>query len=152
VWNRWTYLRLILVPVPRHDNGVMIFCCLKCEVYSLLLWYRVRSKVSILIYAFKELPVHFCYTPFNWKRISLHLQVSECLWKYYTNIFIQQLSAKSRISSSLCPPYQLWGLPSLLSNGYWGLFRRECETDHSPSTRSRKRGSIHPLPHTSLWR
>jgi hypothetical protein len=57
------------------------------------------------------------------------------------------------------PPYRpdrLWGPPSLLYNGYRALFpgvkRQEREADHSPRLvpRSRKRGSIHPLPHVFM--
>jgi hypothetical protein len=55
-------------------------------------------------------------------------------------------------SSPLCPD-QPWGPPNLLSNGYWGLFPREWNSRGVKLTthfqlvpRSRKYGSIHPLP------
>jgi hypothetical protein len=64
-----------------------------------------------------------------------------------------QVPVGSRI---FIPPYcpdQLWGPPNLLSSGYWGALsvggkRQGYEADHSLPT-SRKRRSIHPLPH--IW-
>jgi hypothetical protein len=53
---------------------------------------------------------------------------------------------------------RLWGPPNLLFNGYRGsvleVKRPGSEAHHSPPTvlRSRKRGSIYPLPHTPSWR
>jgi hypothetical protein len=50
------------------------------------------------------------------------------------------------------PPDHFWRPPSLLSNGYRGLFLgakwpgREAKTYLQLPPRSRKRGSIHPLP------
>jgi hypothetical protein len=62
----------------------------------------------------------------------------------------------SRIFSSPRCPDRLWGPPSLLSDGYPGLFPRGLSglgvklTNHFQLVpRSRKRGPIHPLPHTS---
>jgi hypothetical protein len=64
----------------------------------------------------------------------------------------------ARIFSSPYRPDRLWNPPSLLSNGYWGLFLQELSgrgvnlTTHLQLVpRSRKRGSIHPLPYTSSW-
>jgi hypothetical protein len=64
----------------------------------------------------------------------------------------------SRMFISPCPE-RLWGLPSLLSNMHQGLSSRKhsvqgvsLTTHLQPVPRSRKRGSIHPLPHTSLRR
>jgi hypothetical protein len=72
---------------------------------------------------------------------------------------VVRVPAGSRIFSSPRRPVRLWGSPSLLSNGYWGLFPRgesgrgvTLTTHLQLAPRSRKRGSIHPLPHTSSWR
>jgi hypothetical protein len=61
----------------------------------------------------------------------------------------------SRSFSSPRRPDRLWGPPSLVYNGYLGLFpqvkRQGREAAHSLPTSAevKKRGSIHPLPHTS---
>jgi hypothetical protein len=54
-------------------------------------------------------------------------------------------------------PYWLWGLPSLLSYGYWGTFpkgvkRPRRELDHSPpfSAEIKNCGAIPPLPHVFM--
>jgi hypothetical protein len=64
----------------------------------------------------------------------------------------------ARIFTSPCHPDRLWGPPSLLSNGYHGLFTRglsgrgvKLTTHLQLMPRSRKRGFIHPLPHMSSW-
>jgi hypothetical protein len=64
----------------------------------------------------------------------------------------------SRIFTSPCHPDRLWGPPNLLSNGYWGLFSGgksgwsvKLTTHLQLVPRSRKYGSIHPLPHTPSW-
>jgi hypothetical protein len=51
-------------------------------------------------------------------------------------------------------PDRLWGPPSLLAYGKPGLFSGrgvKLTTHLEPVPRSRKRGSIHPLPHMSSW-
>jgi hypothetical protein len=50
-------------------------------------------------------------------------------------------------------PDQFWSPHSLLSNGYRGIFPRSVKlTTHLQlAARSKIRGSIHPLPHTSSW-
>jgi hypothetical protein len=59
----------------------------------------------------------------------------------------------SRILSILLRPDRFRGPLSLLSNGFLGLFGRNVKlTIHLQLVpRSRKRGSIHPLAHTSSW-
>jgi hypothetical protein len=64
----------------------------------------------------------------------------------------------SRIFSSPRCPGRLWAPPSLLSSGYqelfsWGLNGRGVKlTTHLQLVpRSRKCGSIHPLPHMPSW-
>jgi hypothetical protein len=59
----------------------------------------------------------------------------------------------SRIFSSPCCQDRLWGSPNLLSNGYRGYFSRgsnnrgvKVPTYLQQVPRSRKCGSIHPLP------
>jgi hypothetical protein len=64
--------------------------------------------------------------------------------------------------TSLFPrrPDRFWGPPNILSNGYRELFPREwysgrgvkLTTHLQVVSRSRIRGSIHPLLHTSSWR
>jgi hypothetical protein len=56
-------------------------------------------------------------------------------------------------------PNQLWGPCNLLSNGYWELFlwglsgwAVKLTTHLQLAPRSRKCGSMHPLPHTPSWR
>jgi hypothetical protein len=65
----------------------------------------------------------------------------------------------SRILAFLYRPVQLWSLPSLLCKEYWGFLPRGQSDRNVKLTshlrlmsRSRKYGSIHPLPHTSSWR
>jgi hypothetical protein len=64
----------------------------------------------------------------------------------------------ARIFSSPRRPDWLWCPPNLLSNGYQGIFPRglsdrgvKLTTDLQLVPRSRKCGSIHPLPHTPSW-
>jgi hypothetical protein len=65
-----------------------------------------------------------------------------------------RVSVGSRIFSSPCRPDRLWGPPSLLYNGYRRLFLRGVKlTTHLQLVpRSRKCGSIPPLPHMPSWR
>jgi hypothetical protein len=63
------------------------------------------------------------------------------------------IPGSARFFSSPQHPYQLWGSPSLLSNGYWGLLLQGREADHSPSYSAEVKngGPIPPLPHMSSW-
>jgi hypothetical protein len=70
-----------------------------------------------------------------------------------------QVPVGSRIFYSPRLTDRSWGPSSLLSDEYQGLFPREesdkgmkLTTHLQPVPRSRKRGSIHPLPHKSSWR
>jgi hypothetical protein len=69
-----------------------------------------------------------------------------------------QVPVGLRIFTSPNRPDRLWGPPNLLSNGYRGLSLREQSgrgvklTNHLQLVpRSRKCGSIHPLPYTPSW-
>jgi hypothetical protein len=71
---------------------------------------------------------------------------------------VQVLVRKRIFTSPYCPD-RLWGTPTLLSNGYQGLFLWEYSgrgiklTTHLQLVpRPRKRGPIHPFTHTSSWR
>jgi hypothetical protein len=58
----------------------------------------------------------------------------------------------SRIFSSPHRPHRLWSPPNLISNGYRVLFPRgQSGRVLQLVPRSRKCGSIHPLPHTPSW-
>jgi hypothetical protein len=64
-----------------------------------------------------------------------------------------QVPVGSRIFSSPSHPDRFWGPPSLLSNGYWRLFPQGKSDRGVKLTtylwlvpRSRKCGSLHPLP------
>jgi hypothetical protein len=71
--------------------------------------------------------------------------------------FRVRFPVRSRIVTSPYSPDRLWDSPNLLPNGYQGLFPRGlCGrgvklTTHQPLPRSRKCGSIRPLPLTSTW-
>jgi hypothetical protein len=65
----------------------------------------------------------------------------------------------SRVFLSPRRPDQFWGSHSLLSIGWRRIFPRgqsgwglKLTTHHQLVSRSRKCGSIHPLPNTSSWR
>jgi hypothetical protein len=69
-----------------------------------------------------------------------------------------QVPVGARIFSSPRRPDWLCGPTNLLSNGYWGLFLRgssgrgvKLTTHLQLVPRSRRCGSIHPLPHTPSW-
>jgi hypothetical protein len=72
--------------------------------------------------------------------------------------FVLRVPMGSRIFTSPCRSDRLWGLPNHLSNWYCGLFPRRWSgrgvklTTHLQLVpRSRKRGSIQPLPYTPSW-
>jgi hypothetical protein len=62
-----------------------------------------------------------------------------------------RVSVGRRFDTSNCRPDRVWGLSSLLSNGYRGIYPRSVKlTTHVHLVpKSRKCGSIHSLPHTS---
>jgi hypothetical protein len=66
-----------------------------------------------------------------------------------------RIFSSRRLRDWLCGPLKL----NFLSNGYWELFSRglsrrsmKLTTHLQLVTKSRKYGSIHPLPHTHSWR
>jgi hypothetical protein len=64
-----------------------------------------------------------------------------------------RVPVKSRFFFFPRRPDRLWGSPSLLSNGYRGSFPRDKPAGALQLVpRSRKYGSIHPLPRTPSWR
>jgi hypothetical protein len=64
-----------------------------------------------------------------------------------------RFSVGLRIFTSPCRPDRFWGPPSLLRNGYRGFSPAvKLTTQLQLVPRSRKRGSIHSLPHTPSWR
>jgi len=56
--------------------------------------------------------------------------------------------------SSPPDPHRLWGTPSFLSRGYWGLFLRVVKliTHLHLVPRLRMREATPSFPHTCLWR
>jgi hypothetical protein len=112
------------------------------------------------------LQIQFCQTHYRtWTKASsrnkLLRRVSERTSGYGLDVrgVGVRVPIGSRIFSSPRRPDQLWGPPSLLSNGYRWLFLRgesdrgvKLTTHFQLVQRSRKPGSIHPLPHKSSWR
>jgi hypothetical protein len=84
---------------------------------------------------------------------AIEMALSGMIHTYQVSWRFVRVPVGSRIFYSPHHPERLWGPPSLLSSGYLGLFSRgvKLTTHFQLVPRSRKGGSIHPLPQTSSW-
>jgi hypothetical protein len=93
----------------------------------------------------------------NYSRRNSSVGIATGYWLNDRGVEVR-VTVGSRIFTSPRRPDRLCGPPNLLSNVYWELFPRGQsgrgvkQTTHLQLVpRSRKCGSIHPLPHTPSW-
>jgi hypothetical protein len=107
----------------------------------------IQTKITTPEISFEHIGYLFCRVAYS--RYSEGLRVGRPRGRVRTPVGETFFSSPSR-------PERLWGPSSLLSKEHQGIFPRSRRgvrmTTQEQLSRSRIRGSIHPLPHTSSWR
>jgi hypothetical protein len=162
--------------VQSNVVSVVYFCWWWLAGWIFWHWFtHVRNRRPYLVLCLAQFPVPLQLLP-DYYCVSSHLGLccAICIHSVYTQeatrgsvtarIFlhskkgIMSVDTRSILQSTVETICRLWGLPSLLSNGYRGLFtlrvkRPGREADHSPPSSAgiNNGGTIPPLPHTSSW-